>query len=324
MSSDRIRRWDDALKAFFDEMGLYQTLVAFENDLLVLNADWEEGIIHTAAKKLIHNLQVGVSSEVEQDLVRASEERKLGHIHLSDNRAPHPQSSLNRTMATMIANNRARNDKSNLNEFVKPIERMQERGDDSSGSCARTDAKVLNRDVQMRYDIVKNEDGPLRRTVKALDKDSSQPLPEAILDGGQNSATTDEGDMASRIPGLDERVKNIEQHLAVRYVPTPPKTLLMRLKYLEDHIIKLEREYPPWAALHFNQPNRGWPPPPRSIPIIVPPNLRRTEKRDILAPLRDSPESLPSSTKVRHTASSLHRAVLEQLEVQQAKSNLSQ
>ena len=26
---------------------------------------------------------------------------------------------------------------------------------------------------------------------------------------------------------------------------------------LEDHIIKLEKDYPAWAALHFNQPNRG-------------------------------------------------------------------
>lgn len=40
-------------------------------------------------------------------------------------------------------------------------------------------------------------------------------------------------------------------------VPSPPRSLYDRLKYLEDHIIYLEREYPPWAALHFNQPNRG-------------------------------------------------------------------
>lgn len=40
-------------------------------------------------------------------------------------------------------------------------------------------------------------------------------------------------------------------------VPSPPRSLLDRLKFLEDHIIHLEREYPPWAALHFNQPNRG-------------------------------------------------------------------
>ena len=40
-------------------------------------------------------------------------------------------------------------------------------------------------------------------------------------------------------------------------VPSPPRFLLDRLKFLENHIIRLEKEYPPWAALHFNQPNRG-------------------------------------------------------------------
>jgi hypothetical protein len=40
-------------------------------------------------------------------------------------------------------------------------------------------------------------------------------------------------------------------------VPSPPRFLLDRLKFLENHIVRLEKEYPPWAALHFNQPNRG-------------------------------------------------------------------
>ena len=40
-------------------------------------------------------------------------------------------------------------------------------------------------------------------------------------------------------------------------VPSPPASLLDRLRFLEDHIVRLERDYPPWAALHFNQPNRG-------------------------------------------------------------------
>src|SRR5882757_1704441 len=40
-------------------------------------------------------------------------------------------------------------------------------------------------------------------------------------------------------------------------VPAPPRTLMSRLRLLEDHIMKLEMDYPPWAALHFNQPNRG-------------------------------------------------------------------
>jgi len=40
-------------------------------------------------------------------------------------------------------------------------------------------------------------------------------------------------------------------------VSSPSQTLLARLKFLEDHVIKLKKEYPPWAALHFNQLNRG-------------------------------------------------------------------
>lgn len=40
-------------------------------------------------------------------------------------------------------------------------------------------------------------------------------------------------------------------------VPSPPRSLLDRLRFLEDHIVHLEKEYPPWAALHFNQPKRG-------------------------------------------------------------------
>jgi len=40
-------------------------------------------------------------------------------------------------------------------------------------------------------------------------------------------------------------------------VPSPPASLLHRIKFIEDHMIQLESEYPPWAALHFNQPRRG-------------------------------------------------------------------
>ena len=46
-------------------------------------------------------------------------------------------------------------------------------------------------------------------------------------------------------------------HATASAVPSPPRSLLDRLKFLEDHIVHLEKEYPPWAALHFNQPNRG-------------------------------------------------------------------
>lgn len=124
----------------------------------------------------------------------------------------------------------------------------------------------------MKYDIAKNEDGPLRRTLKngVLANATSTSSTSKV---GANGAP-DEVPSASRYPALDERLQNVEKHLAIRYggsrlylppyvnstvllVPLPPRSLLDRLKYLEDHVIHLEKEYPPWAALHFNQPNRG-------------------------------------------------------------------
>ena len=77
-------------------------------------------------------------------------------------------------------------------------------------TCARTDAKPQNRDLQMKYDIAKNEDGPLRRTMKGsgLQNDDTD-----FNKGNQNSS----GENADRHPGLAERLGNIETHLAVRY-----------------------------------------------------------------------------------------------------------
>lgn len=147
-------------------------------------------------------------------------------------------------------------------------------------TCARTDAKPLNRDTQMKYDIAKNEDGPLRRTMKG----AAAGQYGEHLDAGKGKQKASSSNFglgiynvpAENHPGLAERYGNMETHLAVRYgktlgllnsnaikanalslVPSPPQSLLDRLKFLEDHIIKLEKENPPWAALHFNQPNRG-------------------------------------------------------------------
>ena len=62
----------------------------------------------------------------------------------------------------------------------------------------------------MKYDIAKNEDGPLRRTMKGsgLQNDDTD-----FNKGNQNIS----GENADRHPGLAERLGNIETHLAVRY-----------------------------------------------------------------------------------------------------------
>lgn len=122
--------------------------------------------------------------------------------------------------------------------------------------------------------------------------------------------------------------------------------MLARLQFLEDHIIQLEKEYPPWAALHFNQPNRGvssrgdtfpysltmcsqWPPPPRQTPIIVPSHLTAKDasvERSTVStnPLSNADEAAGALTKGKNkNKSSLHRAVMEKLEVQKAMNDLA-
>jgi hypothetical protein len=179
---------------------------------------------------------------------------------------------ITKSVSEFLAQNRAKNDASNRIEFLESLAQKRRRlnldpeSTDPIPSCARTDAKHLDRDSQMKYDIAKNEDGPLRRTIKgAVGKE---------MRAEEKLVALSDDSPSNHQPAIDERLKNIETHLAVRYgmsrflletlplmsrhaVPAPPRTLLARLQFLETHITQLEKEYPPWAALHFNQPNRG-------------------------------------------------------------------
>ena len=62
----------------------------------------------------------------------------------------------------------------------------------------------------MKFDIAKNEDGPLRRTLKVEMKNENNHPADKTVEGGHLAT-------ASRHPGLDERLKNLEAHLAIRY-----------------------------------------------------------------------------------------------------------
>lgn len=66
----------------------------------------------------------------------------------------------------------------------------------------------------MKYDIAKNEEGPLRRTVKA--NVASEPTPDP-KGKRKHTAMDDNSVSRERHPGLDERLVNVETHLAIRY-----------------------------------------------------------------------------------------------------------
>jgi hypothetical protein len=185
---------------------------------------------------------------------------------------------LTKSISAFLAQTRARNDASNRAEFLISLDEQRQhvlsRGDIETSvvSCARVDARPLDHDKHMKYDIAQNDEGPLRRTVKT----GAQTATGKSQPNSSAPPLVSDAPSAARHPGIDERLKNVEAHFAVRYgplsvalasceslltnnypVPAPPVSLLDRLKHLEEHIIRLEKEHPPWAALHFNQPRRG-------------------------------------------------------------------
>ena len=199
-----------------------------------------------------HSEHEGVEMDVDSEV----EEKKLSYVRLANGNKAQSQTSvsfsitssffglgqgivlivlnlqINKSISQFIASNRARNDASNRAEFLHRLDEIRVSGAvaspevDSSewSSCARADMKTIDRDAQMKYDIAKNEDGPLKRTMKG--GDAAKVSDEVLLKG--NKPGSDGGDVTmsltpDRHPALDERLCNIEKHVAVRYGMFPPQ-----------------------------------------------------------------------------------------------------
>ncbi|KZO95235.1 hypothetical protein CALVIDRAFT_483100 [Calocera viscosa TUFC12733] len=332
-------QWDRCLLTFFKNVGFHSALAPFELDMLVMSTEQERIRVPAAIGQLVRDFTSPINPH--NAVFRDLEERKPDY--LPSTKEPVSRKSHVATISRFLSQSRARNDRSNRSEFLRqngiiippqaPGDDVDMNGDDSiqvgQSSAARTSAIPINRDVQMQYDIVKNVDGPLRRTTgKGKEKDILD-TPGQGKGGRKDKKSTDASITTfSDHPGLEERFAGVEDHLAVRYVPAPPEDLFYRMKALEDHIMKLEKDYPPWTALHFNQPQRIWPPAPHTTPIIVPTHLTALEKTKPSQPKEASPgedvavQEKPKRVKTSRTESSLRRAVMEKLEVQKALNEL--
>ncbi|KAI9327046.1 hypothetical protein BDR26DRAFT_809107, partial [Obelidium mucronatum] len=109
----------------------------------------------------------------------------------------------------------------------------------SETTCARTDAKEINRNTQMKLDLAVNEEGPL---------DKSTHLGTARDDGMKTQYST----KGNTLVHLQSRLATIEQHLRIKIDPNSSLGMHQRLKVLEDAIIQLEEKYPCWSAVHFD------------------------------------------------------------------------
>lgn len=156
------------------------------------------------------------------------EDRKLGYVHLREGVQPQSQKSvralglfdallmtcfqITKDISIFLAKNRARNDRSNRNEFLHSLAQKRRRLTDSTSeltsSCARADAKSVDRDLQIKYDIAKNEEGPLRNTVR---------LEDVTFRSDPNVQRDEDGLLSAQHPGLNGRVTDLETHLSIKY-----------------------------------------------------------------------------------------------------------
>ncbi|ORZ21554.1 hypothetical protein BCR42DRAFT_407804 [Absidia repens] len=253
------------------------------------------------------------SDSEAQELVKLMDPEQV-QIRASDNQV---QQRIN----TYIQAKQHDVDASNRAEFLN---RPDPKGEDVT--CARADAREINRNIQMKFDIVNNEDGPLARSLISS---------SATTDDQRSSNATDNQKRNDQVATevMEERLGNLEAHLNVQFEKhaTKPFTWTERISILERTLMDIERKYPTWAAVHFNQPNRTYPPPPpvtliaRSqqpqSPSSTSAEIRTSHEKNMdyvasqLIPQQQ--KQTPSPLKLSgRSNSSLTRTVLEQLQRQ--------
>ncbi|KAI9358732.1 hypothetical protein BD770DRAFT_67975 [Pilaira anomala] len=317
--------WNKELSQFLRDIGLVETSECLNSELIVLSRNHLEKLpeaLESLVEKLLVSLERHVNAKEQvlekedkthPDLLvtkrkRDEEEEERDRVKRLDSeqiqiRATTEEVEQRINMFIQAKQNEL--DESNRTEFLS---RHDPKADDVT--CARTDAREINRNIQMKFDIVNNEDGPLARSLSTFH------------DNKQSNTTKTPIETTSADP--TERIHNIEQHLNVRLddEAKPPFSMFERLKILENTLMEIERQHPTWAAVHFNQPNRNFPPPP-PIKYIT----RPTETQQAVIPTN---QDAYLSTQITNTAplqqrtlkaqgranSSLTRAVIDQLNQQ--------
>lgn len=323
--------WQQEFSDFFRGIGLLETSKCFEAELIVLSQYNRERIpeeLEKLVEKLLRSLEQHVEAKEamlnnpkappdenkllytgkrkrsddadDDDEQEIEEQERIKRMDSEQVQIRATHSEMQQRIDTFIQAKRQEVDASNRAEFLN-------RPDPSSAdvTCARTDAREINRNIQMKLDIVNNEDGPLARSL--LSSSDHVRIGEQSGSSSLSSNNSNEGAI--------ERIRNIEQHLNVSFNTNaqPPFSLYERIKILEDTLMEIERKHPKWAAVHFNQPNRTFPPPPPEILISRPGNNNDNNKSpdNYIAT-----QAAPQQTLLRTTGranSSLTRAVIEQL-----------
>ncbi|KAF9930430.1 hypothetical protein FBU30_000481 [Linnemannia zychae] len=263
--------WQDILIDMISELGFVESSRMMAAEELVLSRIQHENAPKIIEKftKLLQESASGQANAADDNELGSSKRRNINSGDLAPDMADVYDSvkrrrvddahgmilentsrdEIEKQMIQFMAEKREQINESNRHEFIKG--RVHSTGhsentpnaqeaDAEDDGCARVDARKLNRTIQMKLETVKNE---------ALTKTNPK-------------SHTQQNDTSLTNSGLDERLRNIQVHLNLRFAAVPACTIAERIRVIEDVIIQLERDYPLWSALHFNQPNRVFPPPP--------------------------------------------------------------
>lgn len=113
--------------------------------------------------------------------------------------------------------------------------------------CARTHTAAIDTKTHIPLTLADNQEGPLSRSVIVSTTD------HLVSPHGQIHGLVDLSDRSksSTFDCMEERVRNIETHLGIVLVPVD-RSLMDRVKILEDKILRIEQFYPQIAAHVFN------------------------------------------------------------------------
>jgi hypothetical protein len=327
MTAEAPLSWDRELSNFFKNIGLIETGECLESELVVLSRSQLEklpGELETLVEKLLISLErhvdakeeiIGKPDKTHDNLIvskrkrsdndqEEEEEEEKERIKRFDGEQIQIRATteeVDQRINTFIQAKQSELDESNRTEFLS---RHDPKADDVT--CARTDAREINRNIQMKFDIVNNEDGPLARSLLAFN------------DKSKSNETTETAVAAD----TTERLNNIEEHLNIKLDGTakPPFSVFERIKILENTLMEIERQHPTWAAVHFNQPNRNFPPPPpvtyitRPTTETEPKEIEKEEEATYIS--TQITTAVPQQRMLRahgRANSSLTRAVIDQL-----------
>ncbi|KAI8372248.1 hypothetical protein EDC96DRAFT_500443 [Choanephora cucurbitarum] len=314
--------WNEKLSSFFKEIGLVETGECLESELVVLSREQLERLpaaLESLVERLLESLEHHIEAkeqlidqpdathadllvqkrkrprteDQEKQFKEEEEKERTKRLNGEQVQIRATSGEVKQRITTFIQAKRNELDESNRTEFLS---RHDLTTDDVT--CARTDAREINRNIQMKFDVVNNEDGPLARSLQVHHQ--------------KQTSSTD-----PNIPDMSERLQNLQDHLNVKIDTTakPPFTVHERIKILENTLMEIERQYPKWAAVHLNQPNRAFPPPPPVTYITRPRNDEEKEEQAYTATQINSIAPQHTTTLKAHgrANSSLTRAVIDQL-----------